>query len=106
MRRKTKVYTYRESHHSRHGLAATGIAAVSALLFIVMIWITTRTGQATPLMGAIGICCLACSLYGTYLGLHSFRDVCRSFLFSKIGSLWCGLMTVIWFLIVCLGLAS
>ena len=39
------------------------------------------------------------------MGLRSFRDRCRSYIFCKIGTLLCGLMVAVWFLIFCVGLA-
>ncbi len=105
-RRREPLYSYQETNHSGRGIAATVLGAVSLLLFVVLTGISAmRGGSGGPWVGSFGAAAFLIAFYGMVMGLRSFRDRCRSYIFCKIGTLLCGLMVAVWFLIFCVGLA-
>ena len=54
----------------------------------------------------MGFTAFAAAFYGLVTGLESFHQPSKSYFFSKLGTLLCGFMVAVWFLIFCLGLAG
>ncbi len=100
------VYSYRETNHSGGGIAATVMGGVSLLLFVILTVVSAAGGgEGSRLMGAVGFTAFVIAFYGMVTGLGSFRDQCRSYIFCKVGTLLCGFMVAVWFLVFCVGLA-
>lgn len=110
MARKRNGYTsylYEESKYSGKGIAATILGAVSLLIFIILVGICAMLqGGAGAWTGSFGFTAFVIAFYGMVTGLHSFHEQCRSYIFCKAGTLLCGFMVAVWFLIFCVGLAS
>jgi len=100
------LYSYDERRYSGRGLAALliGLASSVVLAVLAMAGILTD-GQVAPVGGAVGLSAFLFTILGVNLGLKSFREPCRSYLVSKIGTVYCGLMTAAWFLLYCIGAA-
>ena len=98
-------YTYYETQYSGIGMASTIMGFLSVALFVVVAGASViQKGNAGDWVGAVGFTGFAMALAGVIIGLRSFRDRCRSYLFCKLGSIICGLMFAVWFLIFCRGL--
>lgn len=107
-KRKQQVYayTYEESRFSARGIGATVLGGLSLLVFIILAGISTvLQGQAGAWSGGFGAAAFVIGFYGMVIGLKSFHDQCRSYVFCKVGTLLCGFMVAIWFLTFCVGLA-
>lgn len=101
------AYVYQESKHSGKGILATVLGGVSLLIFLILAGVCALLGgRAGEWSGSIGFTAFAMAFYGMVTGLQSFRQQCKSYVFSKAGTLFCGFMVAVWFLIFCMGLAS
>ena len=101
------VYYYKETRFSAWGIVATLLGLLSLAAMGVLTWYMIRfPDQAGDWIGAAGFTAFAAAFLGMTEGLSSFRDNCRSYLFSKIGTLLCGFMVAAWFLLFCVGLAG
>lgn len=101
------LFLFRETRYSGKGIASTVLGALSLVFFVVLTALTvTGTVKSAPWIGALGLTAFAASLVGVVLGLKSFSDPCRSFLFCKLGTVLCGLLVAVWFLIFCVGLSG
>ena len=101
------TYTYEETKYSGRGILATILGGISLLIFIILAGISTmRNGESGAWIGSFGFTAFVIAFWGLVSGLRSFRDQCRSYLFCKIGTLFCGFMVAVGFLIFCVGLAG
>lgn len=98
---------YRETAHSARGILATVLGGVSFLMFVILTGISAvLAGSGGAWLGGFGVTAFVIAFSGMVCGLKSFHDRCRSYLFCKIGTLLCGFMVAVWFLIFCVGMAS
>lgn len=101
------TYTYKESNHSGRGILAAILGGISLLIFIILAGISAmQNGSGGAWLGSFGFTAFVVAFYGMICGLRSFHEQCRSYLFCKIGTLLCGFMVAVWFLVFCVGLAS
>ena len=101
------VYYYRETRFSGWGIIATVLGILSLAALAVLTWYMMRfSDTAGDWVGAAGFTAFAAAFVGMVQGLSSFRDNCRSYLFSKIGTLLRGFMVAAWFLVFCVGLGG
>ena len=101
------AYVYEETKYSGKGILATVLGGVSLLIFLVLVGVCILIGgTAGEWIGTIGFTAFAVAFYGLVTGLQSFRQQCKSYIFCKVGTLFCGFMVAVWFLIFCMGLAS
>lgn len=56
-------------------------------------------------LGALGILALGLSVFGFILGLKSFSEQNRAFLYSKVGSVANGVLMVIWIALFLVGIS-
>lgn len=97
---------YREEKYSRRALRACILGGISLLIFLIEAGISLALeGTVGAVAGAFGISAFLLSFAGMVLGLKSFHDLCRSFLLCKVGTLLCGIMVAIWFLVFCAGIS-
>lgn len=101
----TRMYDTKDRIHSRRGIASTVLGFISMLLLIALVSWTMITKDTADWIGAVGFTSFAIAFIGMVEGLTSFRDDCRSYIFSRIGSVYCGIMVAGWFLLFCLGLS-
>ncbi len=105
-KRAEYLYTYRETAHSGRGILATVLGGISFLMFVILTGIAAvLAGSGGTWIGAFGFTAFVIAFVGMVYGLKSFHDQCRSYIFCKIGTLLCGFMVAVWFLIFCVGLA-
>lgn len=101
------TYVYEETNHSGGGILATVLGGISLLIFVILVGIcAVLEGAGGPWCGSIGFTAFVIAFYGMVKGLKSFHDQCKSYIFCKVGTLLCGFMVAVWFLIFCVGLAS
>ena len=102
-----RAYVYEETAHSGKGILAAVLGGVSLLIFLLLAGICAAlAGGAGEWRGSVGFTAFAAAFYGLVTGLESFHQPSKSYFFSKLGTLLCGFMVAVWFLIFCLGLAG
>ena len=106
-RDRYSTYLYEETRHSGRGILACVLGGISLLVFIILTGVCAMlSGNAGAWSGSVGFTAFAAAFYGMITGLQSFHDQCRSYIFCKIGTLLCGFMVAVWFLVFGVGLAS
>ena len=101
------LYTYKETRHSGRGIAAFALGFLSLLALGILVYIMILWGDAVgSWIGAAGFTAFAMAFAGMVEGLSSFRDNCRSYIFSRIGTLISAFMVAVWFMVFCVGLAG
>lgn len=106
MAKKRYKYSFTKKRHTRGGVESSILALVSCLLFLgAAICALALNGQGGMYLGALGILALGLSVYGFILGLKSFSEQNREFLYSKVGSVANGVLTVIWIALFLVGIS-
>ncbi|MDD2959227.1 MAG: DUF6142 family protein [Lachnospiraceae bacterium] len=107
MARKKSIYAFEEANHSGRGILATVLGGISLLIFIILLGICAALqGSGGAWIGSFGFTAFVIAFCGMVFGLNSFHEQCKSYIFCKVGTLLCGFMVAVWFLIFCVGLAS
>ena len=106
MAKKRYKYSFTKKRHTRGGVESSILALVSCLLFLgAAICALALNGQGGMYLGALGILTLGLSVYGFILGLKSFSEQNREFLYSKVGSVANGVLMVIWIALFLVGIS-
>ena len=106
-RKKDQTDSYIETRHSGGGILATVLGVVSLLMFVVLLGICmVRQGKGEAWVGSFGFTAFVIAFCGMVYGLNSFHERCKSYVFCKIGTLLCGFMVAVLFLVFCTGLAA
>ena len=91
--------------HTKDGIISSILALASFLLFAgACICSMVLRGKGGLYLGAMGILAMGLSIYGFLLGLKSFSEENRNFLYSKTGSVANGILTVIWLTMFLIGI--
>ncbi len=91
--------------HSVGGIVATVMGAFSIGLFVASVVESTKArGQGGMIVGSLAMLALAFSVFGLATGLLSYREIDRYTTFSRLGSILCGIMTVLLFMMILVGL--
>lgn len=104
---KRTVYSFRESKYSKNSVisAMLGIGAMLVLGILLIIAYLLK-GRAGAWIGAFGVTGILMSVMGLRYGYAGFRDECRSYLCSRMGTVFSMMSIIVWFFIVCLGIVS
>lgn len=106
-KRQKERYVYEETRHSRRGILAAVLGAVSFLVFLILAAVcAVLAGGGGLWAGSIGFTAFVLAFAGMIYGLKSFKDACKYTTFCKIGTLLSAFMVAVWFLIFCAGLAG
>ena len=100
MARKRYKYVFTRKKHTKGGKLSSILAFASFLLFVgSAICSMMMGGKGGLYLGAAGF-----SVYGFILGLKSFSEENRNVLYSKVGAVANGLLTVLWITMFLIGI--
>ena len=103
---KKQVYSFAEKKYSVNGIASAALSLISIVLLVGMLLISfLMKGRANAWIGALGFTGIVTACCGLRYGFAGFKDECRSYFCSKLGTVTGMVSLVGWFFIVCLGLA-
>lgn len=104
---KRQVYSFEEKKYSANEIASAVLGALSVLVLAGLLAISFfMKGMANTWIGAAGFTGIVMAAFGLSYGFASFKDECKSYFFSKFGTITSALSICGWFFIVCLGLAG
>lgn len=100
-----KRYKFTDKHNTKGGKlsAALGIIAIGMFWFALRMAFDSK-GNGDLTMGIIGTSSFILSTIGLILGLSSFKEEDKFYLFSWIGTILCALMWILLCAIVVIGL--
>lgn len=98
-------YKFADRKPTVGGVISTLMAAGSAVLFAYAVKLSFDAGgNGGFAVGSYALSALALSVFGLIVGLMSYRETDRIYRFSFLGSLFCGIMTVILVMLLLVGL--
>ena len=103
---KRYKYDFAKKEHSKGGVESSIFALISGILFLISaLWAFGQHGNGGIFLGAFGITALGISILGIRVGMKSFKEKNRDFLYSKIGTVANSILTAVWVLLFLIGIA-
>ncbi len=100
-----KSYSFRDKKYSSNAIASVVLGLIAFLLFVLLLFYSfLMKGQADAWVGACGVTGIVMALLGLWYGFASFRDDCKGYFLSRLGTIISTVSVVGWFFIVCVGL--
>lgn len=105
-KRKQQVYSFEEKKYSANGIASAVLSAASVAVLACLLLISFfMKGRASGWIGACGFAGIVMAACGLWYGFVGFKDECKSYFCSKLGTILGAVSVAAWFFIVCIGLA-
>lgn len=102
---KRQVYSFVEKKHSANGIASAILSVMSVLVLAALLAVSfLLKGQAASWIGAMGFAGIVMAVCGLTYGFAGFKDECKTYICSKLGTILSTISIAAWFFIVCLGL--
>lgn len=104
---KRQVYSFMEKKYSSNGIVSAVLSVISVLVLLILLFISfTLKGRANAWIGALGFTGIVMAFGGLRYGFAGFRDECKSYFCSKLGTILGTISIAGWFFIVCIGLVN
>lgn len=85
-RRRHSSYKFTEKKHSKRGMAATGLAAVLLLIYIIFVNLAFRAdGNLSMYYGSVGVMAILISVAAAVTAVTSLREEDSFKLFPRLG---------------------
>lgn len=105
MAKRQQAYSFAERKYSINGIASAILSVASAVVLIGLLLISfLLKGRANVWIGALGFAGILMAFGGLWYGFAGFKDECKSYFCSKLGTILSTLSVMVWFFIVCIGL--
>ncbi len=105
MAKKRQVYSFVEQKYSANGKASALLSILSVLLLAILLFLSfIMKGTANAWIGAVGFAGIVMAALGLRYGFAGFKDDCKSYFCSKLGTILSTVSIALWFFIVCIGL--
>lgn len=93
MKTERHGYKFTNKQNAKGGIASVVLAVVSLVLVGTGIWVSfQKEGNAGIIVGALGTGAFFISIFGMIVGLKSFKEREKFYLFSWIGSIANGIL--------------
>lgn len=87
---------FTDKHHTVGGIISTFLGVLALIFLALCVRISfDNGGNGGIMLGAAGIAVFLISLSGCIIGLISFREEDKYYTYSRIGSMMCGILTVL-----------
>ena len=104
---KRQVYSFVEKKYSSNSIASALLGSGSLLFLLLLLFVSfLLKGQANSWIGAVGFTGVLMAFGGLRYGFLGFRDECKSYFCSKLGTIVSTVAVAGWFFIVCIGLVG
>ena len=102
---KRKMYSFEERRHSQMGITSTVLGIVAVIIILALIYVAAYyKGNGGAYLGSIGITAIVITIYGLICGLRIFNEKNKIYTFSKIGSLFKGILIAGWIGLILFGM--
>ncbi len=106
-KRQRQVYSFEEKRYSTNSVVSAALSIGSAVVLAALLLISfALKGRAAAWIGAVGFTGIVMAFGGLRYGFAGFRDECRSYFCSKLGTILSTISIMGWFFIVCIGLMN
>lgn len=104
---KRQVYSFVEKKYSTNSIISAVLSVASVLVLLILLLISfLMKGNANTWIGAMGFSGIVMAFCGLRYGFAGFRDECKSYFCSKLGTILSTVSIAGWFFIVCIGLVN
>lgn len=104
---KQQVYSFVEKKYSANSIASAVLSIASLAVLLALLFISfVLKGMASEWIGAMGFAGIVMACFGLRYGFAGFKDECKSYFCSKLGTILSTVVIAGWFFIVCIGLVN
>lgn len=104
---KRQVYSFEEKKYSTNSVIAAVLSVLSVLLLLGLLFLSfLMKGRANTWIGAVGFTGIVMAFGGLKYGFAGFKDECKSYFCSKLGTILGTVSIIGWFFIVCVGVVN
>ncbi len=98
-------YKFSNKNHAEGGIVSClmGLGALAGIILAVYLSYK-RQGAAGELVGNLALASFLLSFFGTVIGLLSYKEQDKYYIFSHIGSTFCGIFTIFMIAVFAMGL--
>ncbi len=105
-KRKQEVYSFAEKKYSVNGVASAALSVASVVVLAGLLLVSfLLKGRAGDWIGAAGFTGIVMACCGLWYGFAGFKDECKSYFCSRLGTILSAVTIAGWFFVVCIGLA-
>ncbi len=98
-------YKFTDKNHSEGGVLSCIMGLASIVVLGGAVYISfNNNGEASAIVGDMALASFLLSFFGLVIGLVSYKEQDKYYLFSHIGSLCCGIMAILLVLIFLMGM--
>ena len=98
-------YKFTDKNHAEGGVVSCIMGIGALLALIVAVYLSyKRQGSAGQVVGNLALASFLLSFFGTVIGLLSYKEQDKYYIFSHIGSLFCGTFTIFMAAVFAMGL--
>lgn len=100
-----RKYKFTDKHHTVGGIFSMILGMASVAIMYICVRISYESaGNAGGIVGGLGLFAMALSMFGCISALLSFKEKDKYYFFSKVGSYFCGILTVLYMAVFLMGI--
>lgn len=97
-------YKFTNKNHAEGGVVSCIMGLFALILLLFAVYVSYRkAGEAGRVVGNLALASLLLSLFGTVIGLLSYKEQDKYYVFSHIGSTFCGIFTIFMIAVMAMG---
>ena len=98
-------YKFTDKNHAEGGIVSCVMGIGALFLLALAIYLSyKRQGEAGEIVGNLALASFLLSFFGSVIGLLSYKEQDKYYIFSHIGSLFCGIFTIFMIAVFAMGL--
>ena len=104
---KRQSYSFVEKKYSSNSIASAVLSTASVLILMLLLFLSfIMKGSLGARIGAFGFTGIVMAFAGIRYGFIGFKDECKSYFCSKLGTILGTVAIAGWFFVVCIGLVN
>lgn len=104
---KRQSYSFVEKKYSSNSIASAVLSTASVLILMLLLFLSfIMKGSLGAWIGAFGFTGIVMAFAGIRYGFIGFKDECKSYFCSKLGTILGAVAIAGWFFVVCIGLVN
>ncbi|MFR8549323.1 MAG: DUF6142 family protein [Lachnospiraceae bacterium] len=104
---KRQAYSFVEKKYSSNSVVSAVLSTGSVLVLLILLFVSfLMKGSVGAWIGALGFTGIVMAFAGLRYGFLGFKDECKSYFCSKLGTILGTVAIAGWFFIVCIGLVN
>jgi len=98
-------YKFSDKNHAEGGVLSCFMGVTSTLVMGLAVYVSYKSnGEAGAIVGNMALASFLLSFFGMIIGLLSYKEQEKYYVFSHIGSVLCGIVTIFMIMVFIMGM--